>query len=248
MKLIVRLLILLLGFSLVSCAAKEIEEESILDSLKISAWVLDEDFEATGYYTYDSKAPYYGCWMTDNGDSYSAEEVFGFERLETGKPRVMAPMGYNYMDHVNLHLDCDGIVEVEVSDEGDPYVRIFHSLDSPEKPWYGNRIAGNFRAIAPLVVEINPIGKHTPNSVGHRDTLVDKEYYINIRTYDYDGTQVIAAKIKFTVLEDEAYPYEDIYFPIYGPNEERSRFLSVELVEYEFSDQYKFDEELVVTD
>ncbi|MBO5273169.1 MAG: hypothetical protein J6I45_00985 [Clostridia bacterium] len=42
-------------------------------------------------------------------------------------------------------------------------------------------------------------------------------------------------------------PYEDIELTIYGPGEERTRFLSIELISYEYSDIYKFDEELIET-
>ena len=81
-----------------------------------------------------------------------------------------------------------------------------------------------------------------------RDTFTDKEYYIYIKTYEEDGTLLITAILKLVVLDDEAYPYEQFSSWMFSPNEERSRFLSIELVSYEYSDIYKFDEEMVVTE
>lgn len=241
-KIVLFMLISLLLFFSISCA-DEVEPESITDALKISAWLLDENLEGTGYWAYSETPDYYGYWVSNDGSPVDSKDVFKFERLEPCKERIMAPMGYMYMDHVNLFLDFNGILDIEVGDEGDENVRLSYSLDCPEAPWNGEKIEENsVKALGPLTVSVNPIGKFVSNKIGHRDTLTDREYFINIRAYNYDETLIVTAKLKLTVLEDKAYPYQEIYFPIYGPNEERSRFLSIELVSYEYNDIYKFDE------
>ena len=241
-----KLLTILLALAMLAlCACNDEEEEvKITDALKISAWVMADGLWGTGQFTYDAEDyQYCGEWVSEDGTVTAAADVFACERLELGVPRVMAPMGYDYRDHVQLFLDYDGIVEVEVSEKGNEYVRLLHSLDYPMEPWKGGRITGNaFRAIAPTAVEVNPVGKFVPDALGHRDTLTGCEYYINIRALDTDGSQLISAEIRLTVLEDAAFPYWDVYFPVYGENEVRSRFLEVELVAYEYSDVYKLDE------
>lgn len=79
----------------------------------------------------------------------------------------------------------------------------------------------------PVTVIVNPIGEYLSpaTEVGHRDTLTDREYVINVRTYDGNGTQIISAKLKLTVIPDEGYPWSEIYSPPYSQNQERSRFL-----------------------
>ena len=228
-----------------SCGGEDISEPDIRDSLKISTWLLSESLEGNGRFTYSPDPPDYGIWLTDDGKEIAADEAFTLDRLELNKPRVLAPMGFQFREHINIRFDCDGIVEIEVSDEGDENVRLRHSLDSPEEPWLGEKIDENaFRATAPVTVIVNPIGEYLSPAieVGHRDTLTDREYVINVRTYDGNGTQIISAKLKLTVIPDEGYPWNEIYSPPYSQNQERSRFLSIELIEYDYSDVYKLDE------
>ena len=74
-------------------------------------------------------------------------------------------------------------------------------------------------------------------------TLVGETYYINVRTYDHEGTQIITAKLKLTAIEDPDEEYgrmEKVMF--YGDGEDVSRFMTIELIEYDYSDVYKLDE------
>ena len=104
---------------------------------------------------------------------------------------------------------------------------------------------------APITINICPVGKELflegTQQLGIRDTLPDNEYRLYVRAYEYDGTLAVTAEIKLAVLPDEQYPwyeiYEDRYGELYSAGEKRSRFLSVELVSYEYSDLYKLMDE-----
>ena len=56
---------------------------------------------------------------------------------------------------------------------------------------------------------------------------------------------MVTAQIRLAALEDEAYPYEEVMLSnrgsgeIWQAGEKRTRFCSVEVVSYEYSDQYK---------
>ena len=112
-------------------------------------------------------------------------------------------------------------------------------------PTLGHRTEANaFRALAPTAVNVCPLGRffEGPGLVTS-DTLVGETYYINVRTYDHEGTQIITAKLKLTAIEDPDEEYgrmEKVMF--YGDGEDVSRFMTIELIEYDYSDVYKFDE------
>ena len=68
------------------------------------------------------------------------------------------------------------------------------------------------------------------------------EYNLTIRAYDYDETLLITAEIRLTALPDPHFPWEKFSTWVYSSGEEKTRFLEIELVSYEYSDVYKFDE------
>lgn len=233
--------------ALFSCS-DEREDLNVMmaDSLKITAYVLNSDLEGKGYWKYDGTHEHKnkGYWVSDDGKEYTNDEVFSIERLELNKPRVLAPLGYDYRNNLNIWLDCDGVIEVDTDPLNDDRIRLAHSLDDPMNPGLGTKwiVENAFRALPPFAVNVCPIGEFTnATEIVLQDTLTDREYFINVRTYDLDGTQVITAKLKLTVLPDEEYPYTEVKSR-YGQNQERSRFLSIELIEYDYSDVYKLDE------
>ncbi|MBE6611550.1 MAG: hypothetical protein E7632_03560 [Ruminococcaceae bacterium] len=249
-KIMILLLITALAFANCSCFFEAEEEESILDALKISAWVLDEELEGTGYWAYEKLANGHGYWVSNDGKEVDSDSVFVYEQLEVGKPRVCAPLGYNHSHNLLIFLDFEGTVQVETDDPSDTTLRLAYSLSDPMNPSLGNWTEENaFRARAPMAVGVCPTGNFTnAGRIVTSDTPVDYEYYINVTAYEEDNTPLIMARIKLTVLEDPHYPYREVSFWSKSPNEVRSRFLSIELVEYEFSDVYKFDMELVETE
>lgn len=243
-----RRVVLLLFTSLLLClfsCADEVEPESITDALKISAWLLDENLEGTGYWAYDLSTLDGGYWISnDSNQLLVGKDVFKFEQLELNHTRVMAPFGYNMSHNLYIYFDFDGIIEIETAIPNDERVRLAYSLEEPSEPRVGNwTVENGFRARAPFTLSFCPMGKYNigTNTV-IKATLTDQEYYLNIKAYEEDGTLAITAQLKFVVLKDDAYPYEQDSDSLFSPNEERSRFLSIELVSYEYNDIYKFDE------
>lgn len=248
-------IVLLLGCTMlfgVSCNNQNANEEiSVMSALKISTWVLDTRLDGTGHWAYDENFTNYGYWVSNDGMQINeTDKVFVYNQLELNNTRVLAPLGYDGRPNLNIYIEFDGIVEVETENPEDTSLRLAHSLDYPEDPRVGNWIVENgFRARAPFMLNVCPIGKFTvAEQVVTRDTLTNKEYLIYIKAYEEDGTLLITATLKLVVLDDDAYPYERFSSSGWSPNEERSRFLSIELVSYEYSDIYKFDEEMIITE
>ena len=217
------------------------------DSLKITAYVLNSDLEGKGYWKYDGTHEHKnkGYWVSDDGTEYDGTDVFVKERLELGKPRILAPFGYDYQENLNIWLDSDGVIEVDTDPLNDDRIHLAYSLDNPDNPTLGHRTEANaFRALAPTAVNVCPIGRyHAGERLVTSETLVGETYYINVRTYDLEGTQIITAKLKLTAIEDpdEDFTHQDKNF-FYGDGEDVSRFMTIELVEYDYSDVYKLDE------
>ncbi|MCI8388129.1 MAG: hypothetical protein HFE63_06640 [Clostridiales bacterium] len=248
MKNLIILIFLVLLFNLVSCNNNEAEAIDMMDALKISTWVLDKDLEGTGYWAYSEDwrtYPNWGYWVSndDNARQLKDDKVFKCEQLKLNEVRTMAPIGYKG-SNLNVYLDYDGIIEVDVDSDCDEKVRLCYiPLHSDNSSSYTVVYGNKFRAHAPIRLNICPIGRFSTfdDGIVLNSTLTDVEYNINIKAYEEDGTLAITAKLKLVVLKDEAYPYEDVLnnTRLFGPNEECSRFLSIELVSYEYSDIYK---------
>ena len=231
-----------------SCAdEREDLGAKMTDSLKITAYVLNSDLEGKGYWKYDGTHEHKnrGYWVSDDGKEHADDEVFVKERLELGKPRILAPFGYDYQENLNIWLDSDGVIEVDTDPLNDDRIHLAYSLDNPDNPTLGHRTEANaFRALAPTAVNVCPIGRyHAGERLVTSETLVGETYYINVRTYDLEGTQIITAKLKLTAIEDpdKDFTHQDKNF-FYGDGEDVSRFMTIELVEYDYSDVYKLDE------
>ena len=244
------LAMLVLSVLLVSCGEYEPEENKvdIKEELKISAYLLGEEFEDNGYWAYseDMQYPNFGYWVSDNERQYDDDEVFALEELEVGEVRTLAPLGYNRMHNLNLFVDFEGYIEVETEPIDDERIRLAYSLDYPTEPWRGNKTQENsFRVRAPAAIEAYPIGKFTAaEALIQTFTLTEKEYNITIKAYDDGGDLLVTAKIKLVALDDEHFPSEQFSNWVFAANEEKTRFLSIELVSYEYSDVYKLDESM----
>ena len=244
------LAMLVLSVLLVSCGEYVPEENKvdIIDELKISAYLLGEEFENSGYWAYSEDLQYInqGYWVSDDGRQYEDDEVFTLERLEVGEVRTLAPLGYNRMHNLNLFIDFEGYIEVETEPIDDERIRLAYSLDYPTEPWRGNKTQENsFRVRAPAAIEAYPIGKFTAaEALIQTFTLTEKEYNITIKAYDDGGDLLVTAKIKLVALDDEHFPSEQFSNWVFAANEEKTRFLTIELVSYEYSDVYKLDESM----
>jgi len=231
---------------LIGCSAcGDIQEETkITDLLKINAWVMADGLWETGYWEFDPTYKTQGRWVSNDGTEIDHDDVFRLERLEVGIPRVSAPLGYNSNHNLNLWFDFDGIIEVEKAGPKDERLWMVHSLDEPEQPWRGTLTKQQkIRMKSPSAVSLVPVGKFSNlDSIRTSYTLPDNEYNLIIRAYDYDGTLMITAEVRLVALDDPTFPFEDFSSWAYSPNEVKTRFLSIELVSYEYSDIYKLDE------
>lgn len=247
-----------------SCASSEPEETvDINEALKIRTWLLDEELEGKGRWgyismeerTYPYKADGSGYWIPDDGvTQVDNEDVFVFEELELGVPRTMAPMtmsmaregrdGINYYNLI-LHIDFEGIVEVVKIEPNDSSIRLAYSLNSPIIE--GETAKRN----GPCTINVCPVGKVVVSEGTHAlvstDTLVDKEYTLQIRCCAWDGTPVVTADVKLTSIPDPEYPWQTVkneghYGELNQRGEERTRFCTIELLSYEYNEMYLLEE------
>ena len=226
--------------------------------MKISAWLLDKDLEGKGCCgfiteaekTYPRKEDGSLFWIPNEGEAAVAnEDLFVFEPLEVGVERTMAPMtlhmardkgkAINY-SNLNLVVDYDGIVKVKKIDPTDSSIRLRYSLNGIPEEAEGIEING------PCTINICPVGKVLA-SIGldtliTPDTLVGKEYLLEIQGCSLSGKPVVTATIKITAVPDPKYPWQTVhegqYTELYQSNEKRTRFCSVELVSYTYSQMY----------
>ena len=222
------MVILLLPFT--SCKSEE--TESISEVLKISTWVMDKKYEDTGHWESDVNYPADGYWVS-NKDESAGHNVFKFEALALNDIRVMAPMGYMKTSNLNILFEFDGIIELEPDNPEDQLIQLGYNYDDPAEPIldFVTTTYEKVRMPAPINFNLCPLGVFTKETcIIQTDTLKDHEYYLNVKAYKHDGTLLITAKLKLVVLDDK-----------FTDNEKRSRFLSIELVSYDYSDIYKFD-------
>jgi len=229
--------IILLSFS--SCA-DENTSYSIKDALKISAWVLDESIEENYWEVSDMV-------LTENGWYHVEREDVRLERLKLNEVRIMAHFNYLYMTNLNIFFEFDGIVEVVPEDE---YIRVGYCTKNSDQPYQSGRdmgmMFGEVKVPYAVYVNVLPLDEY-PSGVGIRDDIkkTDREYYLTVNAYNFgnEKTPVIRARLKLLILEDKGllrnYSSSGEYV-----GEERSRFLSIELISYEYSDRYIILDEL----
>ncbi|MBQ7313247.1 MAG: hypothetical protein IJW81_06655 [Clostridia bacterium] len=215
----------LLVFGGGSCMKKDdTPVTSITDALKIKAYVYDE-----------------------------SGETWSFEQLRLNEPKQLAPTYIFQKDddlnmvNFNLHFEYeDGIcivsapernVQLSVGRNGgiwkrgeDESTRVFDCTNNYELTLSR---AG--------YMAFTPVGSYNKNinMCGNKDYMVlydnfepyiGQEYYVDVTACDFDKVPVIRAQLKFTSLEDDSF------------NDGGSRYFSIELVSYEYSDIYKLME------
>ncbi len=258
--------VLLLMMLLICTACTQTEPEEAVDMdeiLQIKAWLLDEELEGTGWWGYidplTREFPHRpdgdGYWIPDDGVSAVAnEDVFVYEVLEVGKPRIMAPMGFSmamgkgneggpFVSIPNLEIDIEyeGIVEVSKVEPTDTSIVL---VDRSVESW--SRFDTK-TITAPCTVNVLPIGKELAAEgahglLSHSDTLAGKEYTIRIRATTLNGAPVVTAVVKLTTIPDPEYPWEEKFDQGWGEihryGEERTRFCSIELVSYTYNEMH----------
>ena len=270
-----RLFVLLLALlSLVSCADEgmmgnpvpvrekaagdEEEETDIIsymdDLLQFHVTAIDPALEGKGYWQHSEDYrthKYYGYWVPYEGERSVAEDkVFVKERLEVGVPRIV-PIGYVHGSkrfgigsNIDLHIQFDGVVQVTKVEPADNSILLAFNLNDQ---WNG---LTTIEKTAPAHLNILPVGKKLSfEGVGGpliaRAALAEKEYLIEVKAYELDGTLMITAQLKIITLPDEGFDsatyVENLwgYGEHYSYGEELTRLCSIELVSYEYSDMYR---------
>ena len=187
--------------------------------MKISAWLLDKDLEGKGCCgfiteaekTYPRKEDGSLFWIPNDGEAAVAnEDLFVFEPLEVGVERTMAPM--------TLHMARDKGKAINYSNLN-------------------------------LVVDYDGIVK--VRKIDPTDSSIRLRYSLNGIPEEAEGIEingpctiniVVTATIKITAVPDPKYPWQTVhegqYTELYQSNEKRTRFCSVELVSYTYSQMY----------
>ena len=251
--------VVLLMLLCAGCSGSASEEPVDMNEImKINAWLLDSELEGKGQIGFipESEKTYPRLedgslfWVPDEGEPEVAnEDLFVFESLEVGVPRIMAPMtmymarskgsaiGYT---NLNLFIEYDGIVRVTKVDPTDSSIRLRYTLNGIPEEAEGVQING------PCGINICPVGKVTASEAQSvlvaQDTLVDREYTLKIEALTLGGKPVVTAVVRLTAIPDPLYPWQTVhegqYRELNRAGEERTRFCSVELVSYTFSEMY----------
>jgi len=252
-KIIIALLTGIILLSLASCADEETDQSySIKDALKISAWVVDKELWGNGYWLEDEKSVKHGWWVDESteemldSDNY---DIFVYECLNLNEVRTLAPSGWGHIK-LGIFFEFDGMIEVTTEDE-----HILLVCDRGSKPPYGhgsgkvaNLVYGDIKIPYEACVSIWPMDKYilkSPVELGPHTTgmKIGREHYLNVNAYKFDNekTPVISAKLKLIVLEDTSLSSTSRA----SMGEDYSRFWSIELVSYEYSDMAKLLDDIV---
>lgn len=246
-KIILAMFAIIIILNISSCKTEYQEDEihSINDALKISAWVLNEDLDENGSWTiYENIRG--GSWTESDGRIFDSNEddIFALERLKLNEVRTMAPFNFMEMYNLNIHIEYDGMIGVESEDE---YIRLMYS-GKPPTEWSG-WLEGSNNMPSSLYVNICPLDEY-PSGIGVRNDIqrTKREYYLNVNAYKSVGAAIeelptIRARLKLVVLEDKGLPSKHDSLGNYV-GVEMSRFMSIELVSYEYSDIYKILEDI----
>lgn len=239
LKIIISIIISLLF--LTSCKYTELDEIEQLqptDILKVSTKVKREDL-TDGYFTfndiYDTDSE---CWITSTGKSIPAKEAFVETELEIGKTYVCAPLSFGSRNNLIIHFEVDGYVEISPDPVDDDRVQLAYSILNPNYPVFMNwTIEKKITSKAPMSLNFCPLGYfQSGTEIVLTDTLVDIEYYLTVVSYNEYKRPTATAKIRLKAIPDKNYPYEKVESYNFGPEEERTRFLEIELVSCEYGD------------
>jgi len=232
MLIVLLTIIILLSFS--SCA-RETEGYSIREALKISAIVFDESIEQNVY----------------NKEMFSEEESFyALERLKMNEVKLMPPMGVDLWS-LTFFIEFDGIIEVTSENDNVwvSYSRAPNLVNSDDFVGdSGSQSSIQFAiesyvSANPITTTIDDFGS---GSAADRALVkVGSEWYLNVSAYRFDNekTPIIKAQLKIVALYDKNNTGKTGEGANFG-----TRCFSVELVFYEYSDMYKFMDEIIDDD
>lgn len=228
-----------------ACGNNKAQEDFNMDELlKINTYLLSEELEGKGRWGYvnedeqDKNRSWDeggGYWIPNKGEAEVAnEDVFVFETLELGVPRTMAPMSLQMkQNETSIHysnliiaIEFDGLVKITKVDPTDSSIQMRYSLDG--RPY----VADGVSIQAPCHIDLCPIGEKNSGAgfTISGDTIVGKEYIIQIEACSMDGTPIITAQVKLTAISDPEYQKQKGY--------DWTRFCEVELISYEYSDMH----------
>ncbi len=208
---------------LTSCQKNDTPMTPITEALKISAYVYDE-----------------------NGETWSLQE------LNLNEPKKLVPVHVlenEGVDMVNLHLHLeyeDGIcimsaperdIQLSVGRNGgiwkrgeDESTRVFDCENNYEL----TLSRAGYMATVPFGatnVNVNFLGSKEQSVLyDNFEPYIGQEYILTVKACDFEKSPVIIAQVKFTSLEDAAI------------DDGTSRYFSIELVSYDYSDIYKMME------
>lgn len=217
-KVMITLLAGIIMLIFTSCA-RETEGYSIREALKISAIVFDESIEENIY----------------NEDG----TVYTLERLEMNKVKLAAPLRVELWS-VTFFIEFNGIIEV-TSDNEDVWMywgRSPNWVDSSRTVGGGGNSEISVRTAVESYVSINPLPTKIVNVPTLRDDIsfvATKEWYLNVNAYRFDNEDSPIIRARLRILD-----MNDIY-----DQQDDSNFFSVELISYEYSDIYKFMDDVV---
>lgn len=209
--------------SFCSCNADNTPVTSINDALKIRAYVYDE-----------------------NGETWS------FQQLKLNEPKNLVPLhilqhdGGLDIENFNLHFEYEDGICVMTSPDRDMQLSVGNNGDmwEREEDWT-TRVYDcdnnyeiilsrpGYMAVALFGMKnINIINVNPENAVrfDNFEPYIGQEYYLTVKACDFEKVPVITAQVKLTSLADEEY------------NDGTSRYFSIEIVSYEYSDVYKMME------
>ena len=242
-KIIIVLFTTIFLFTINSCKVDGEINYDIKEALKISAWVLDKSREETGYWVPDNKFSNRGYWVDESTAQRVDDDVFELDRLKLNDIRVMAPLGY-MAENLNILIEFDGIIEVEIENENE-YIRLSYNANNPSTPGItlSKQISsGSVKNALSFYVNVCPLGVYTETThIVRSVTKTGSEYHLLVKAYKFSNEEVpyVKARLKLVALEDKAIALADYSLRGSSDNESWSRFLSIELVSYEFDDMYK---------
>ena len=203
---------------------RDIPDDKKLPELVISPYLFDES-------------------VTDPNDG-TGGTAFAFEPLAVGEVRLMAPVIGTGVFNLGFFFEFEGGVVEVVSESKDVQL----STANADEPWresldLKHRIFDyRLRVASEGYMSANPLGSGCGYHIDFDGSLkqfrgaVGKEYYLAVKAYEFsnENSPVITARLKLTQLEDHAKGTID---------PDISRFFSIELVSYEYSETYEMQQE-----
>jgi len=214
--------IILLNFS--SCT-RETEGYSIKDALKISAIVFDESIEGNIYKNEDT--------------------VYTLKALKMNEVNLASPLRVELWS-ITFFIEFNGIIEV-TSENEDVWMywgRTPNWVDSSRTGGESGESEISVRTAVESYISVNPLPTKIANVPTLRGNIsfATTEWYLNVNAYRFDNEDIpiIRARLKIDTVHDKDY-----ICTLDSGEDLGTRCFSVELISYEYSDIYKFMDEII---